>query len=134
MNKPNKECVFVNGICKEQYDDCKNADYYGCSSVIIFNEYKEVVYTQKCEWDWEYHEWNTVGSRHLYCIKNFCMMVGYPKILQSDNGLEYKNNIIKNFCENNNLKQIFSAPRHPETNGVIEVSHKELRKNIICFK
>ena len=58
-------------------------------------------------------------------------MVGYPKILQSDNDSEYKNNIIKNFCIKNNIKQIFSAPLHPETNGVIEVSHKEIRKNVI---
>jgi len=80
---------------------------------------------------WSYPVKNNNAQNALYCIKNFCMMVGYPKILQSDNGLEYKNNIIKNFCENNNIKQIFSSLRHPETNGVIEVSHQEIRKNVI---
>ena len=80
---------------------------------------------------WSYPVKDNNAQNALYCIKNFCMMVGYPKILQSDNGSEYKNNIIKNFCIKNNIKQIFSAPRHPETNGVIEVSHKEIRKNVI---
>ena len=80
---------------------------------------------------WSYPVKDNNAQNALYCIKNFCMMVGYPKILQSDNDSEYKNNIIKNFCIKNNIKQIFIAPRHPETNGVIEVSHKEIRKNVI---
>jgi transposase InsO family protein len=67
---------------------------------------------------WSYPVKNNNAQNALYCIKNFCMMLGYPKILQSDNGSEYKN-------------KIFSAPRHPETSGVIEVSHKEIRKNVI---
>ena len=37
------------------------------------------------------------------CIKDFCNSVGYPKIIQSDNGLEYKNSIISEFCESNNI-------------------------------
>ena len=32
----------------------------------------------------------------LNAIKEFCMYVGYPKILQTDNGLEYNNEMINN--------------------------------------
>ena len=39
----------------------------------------------------------------LLCIKDFCNYIGFPKILQSDNGSEYKNNIIKEYCETNNI-------------------------------
>ena len=81
---------------------------------------------------WFYPVKNNNAENGLYCIKNFCtMVVGYPKILQSDNGSEYKNYIIKNFCIKNNIKKIFSAPCHPETNGVIIISYKEIRKNVI---
>ena len=67
----------------------------------------------------------------LTAIKEFCYFVGYPKILQTDNGMEYNNNIIENFCNKYNLKHINSRPRHPQTNGVVEVVHKEIRKYVI---
>ena len=67
----------------------------------------------------------------LNCFKEFCILVGTPKILQTDNGGEYKNNLFKNYCDENNIKHIFSSPYHPESNGIVEVSHKEIRKNVI---
>ena len=62
----------------------------------------------------------------LNCFKEFCILVGTPKILQTDNGAEYKNNLFKNYCDENNIKHIFSSPYHPESNGIVEVSHKEI--------
>ena len=66
----------------------------------------------------------------LICLKDFCFFVGIPNILQTDNGIEYKNNILNNFCLETNINHVFSSPHHPQTNGVIEVSHKENRKYI----
>ena len=60
----------------------------------------------------------------LISIREFCILLGYPKILQTDNGGEYKNHIMEDFCEKNNINHIFSSPYHPQTNGVVEVSHK----------
>ena len=65
------------------------------------------------------------------CFKLFFNTIGYPKIIQTDNGTEYKNNIINNLLTSNNIEHIFSSPRHPQTNGVVEVVHKEVRKNIL---
>lgn len=59
-------------------------------------------------------------------LENF----GYPKILQMDNGGEFKNNIIKTFCEDNNISIIYSSPYHPQTNGACEITHKEIQKYI----
>ena len=67
----------------------------------------------------------------LNTIKEFCYLVGNPKILQSDNGLEYDKNVIDQFCINNSIKHIKSRPRHPQTNGVVEVVHKEIRKLVL---
>ena len=69
----------------------------------------------------------------LISIREFCILLGYPKILQTDNGGEYKNHIMEDFCEKNNINHIFSSPYHPQTNGVVEVSHKEIRKNLVLF-
>ena len=42
----------------------------------------------------------------LISIKEFCSFVGYPKILQTDNGLEYANNKIEEFCQDNKIIHI----------------------------
>ena len=67
----------------------------------------------------------------LLAIKEFCAYVGNPKILQTDNGLEYNNDLIDGFCRDNNIIHIKSRPHHPQSNGVIEVVHKEIRKKVI---
>ena len=63
----------------------------------------------------------------LISIKEFWSFVGYPKILQTDNCLEYANNKIDEFFQDNNIILIKSLSRHPQTNGVVEVVHKEIR-------
>ena len=45
--------------------------------------------------------------------------------------MEYNNSIIEDFCANNNIKYIKSRPHHPQTNGVVEVVHIEIRKYVI---
>ena len=59
-------------------------------------------------------------------IENF----GKCNILQVDNGPEFRNNLLESYCKNNNIKLIYSSPYHPQTNGVCEVVHKEIRKYI----
>jgi transposase InsO family protein len=61
----------------------------------------------------------------IFCIKSFCLWIGNPLILQSDNGVEYKNKLVDEFCLNNNIKHIYSSPFHPSTNDVVKVAHKE---------
>ena len=74
---------------------------------------------------------NNNSENILYCIKQYINYVGQPKIFQSDNRSEYNNALVKNFLITNNIKQIFSSPRHPQSNGVVEVVYKEVRKNIL---
>ena len=56
---------------------------------------------------------------------------GFPKILQVDNGTEFTNNLLDNYCENNNIRLIHSSPYHPQTNGVCEAVHKKLENIFI---
>ena len=74
---------------------------------------------------------NNNANNILFCLKEQFNYIRKPLIFQSDNGLEYNNTIIKNFLESNNVKHIFSSPRHPQSNGVVEVIHKEVRENIL---
>ena len=55
---------------------------------------------------------------------------GLLKILQSDNGGEFKGKVTK-FCETYNLKQVIGRPHHPQSQGNVERSHKW--KDLIRF-
>ena len=59
--------------------------------------------------------------------------MGEAKILQTYNGSEYKNSLLNEFCLSKNIQHIFSSPNHPKSNEVVEVSHKEIRKNVMIY-
>jgi len=71
---------------------------------------------------------NNNAQNYLNYLKEFCILKGIPKILQTDNGAEYKNNLFNIFCEKSNIQHIFSSPYHPQKNGFIEVPIKKNAK------
>ena len=50
--------------------------------------------------------------------------------LCSDNGKEFKNKLIADFCKKNNINQIFGSPYHPKTQGSIEVAQRYIKEKI----
>ena len=50
-----------------------------------------------------------------------------PRYILSDNGTEFKNNIIDQVLKQLGIERIFSAPYHPQNNGKLEVFHKYLK-------
>ena len=51
----------------------------------------------------------------LTYIKLFIQNFGKPVLLQTDNGLEFCNSDLSNFCTNNDIKIIHGKPRHPQS-------------------
>ena len=83
------------------------------------------------KWYYGYLLINKEGKNILNKIDQYNQSFGYPKILQCDNGGEFKNNFLEKYCADNNIKLIFSSPFHPQTNGTCESVHKEIRKYIL---
>ena len=50
-----------------------------------------------------------------------------PRYILSDNGTEFKNNLMDQVLKQLGIEQIFSAPYHPQSNGKLEVFHKYLK-------
>ena len=46
--------------------------------------------------------------------------------LRSDNGTEFRNALLENYCIENGITQEFSAPRTPQQNGVVERKNRTL--------
>ena len=65
------------------------------------------------------------GIFSIYCRQ------GAPVQIISDNGTEFTNKLYKELHEFYNCKLIFSSPYHPQTNGLVESSHKALKRSLI---
>ncbi|KAI3718573.1 hypothetical protein L6452_19450 [Arctium lappa] len=48
------------------------------------------------------------------------------KVIRSDNGTEFINSDLNNFCETKDIERQFSAPRTPQQNGVVERRNRTL--------
>ncbi|GJW34560.1 putative ribonuclease H-like domain-containing protein [Tanacetum coccineum] len=48
------------------------------------------------------------------------------KIIRCDNGTEFKNRVMSEFCEKKGIKREFSVARTPQTNGVVERRNRTL--------
>ena len=59
-----------------------------------------------------------------------------PRYILSDNGIEFKNHLLDQMLKQLGIKRIFSAPYHPQSNGRLEVFHKNLKPTLkkICEK
>ena len=53
-----------------------------------------------------------------------------PKFYKLIMEKEFDNQYIKYYCIENDIKLIHSSPYHPQTNGSVEVTHKEIQKYI----
>jgi len=53
-----------------------------------------------------------------------------PDVFQSDNGTEFKNSLIKNYCENKKIKFINGGVRHPQSQGVVEKINDFIAKTL----
>jgi len=59
-------------------------------------------------------------------MKKIYQSKGHPQILQCDRGGEFKKNVAA-YCRKHGIRQILSAPYHPQTQGKCERSHQSWR-------
>ena len=52
---------------------------------------------------------------------------GFPEEIGSDNGKEFKNELIENYLNENDIKFIHGAPYNPHSQGVVERFHQTLK-------
>ena len=66
----------------------------------------------------------------LIAFRKFIESFGVCKKLQTDNGLEFKNFMLTNYCIGNKIERLYSPPYHPQANGAVEAAHKIIQKYI----
>ncbi|XP_071714616.1 uncharacterized protein [Rutidosis leptorrhynchoides] len=55
---------------------------------------------------------------------------GLPNEIVSDNGKQFADNPFRSWCEELNIKQTFTSVAHPQANGQVEVTNKEMLADI----
>ncbi|KAJ8632913.1 hypothetical protein MRB53_026249 [Persea americana] len=62
--------------------------------------------------------------------KNIITRFGTPRTLISDNGTQFDSNLFKSFCQEYGIRNIYSTPAYPQSNGQAEISNKVLLDGI----
>ena len=53
-----------------------------------------------------------------------------PKVLLSDNGSEFRNDVLKNICNQYNIAQTFVTAYHPASNGLVERANRKILETL----
>lgn len=70
------------------------------------------------------------ASEVLKNLKAFFRSYGHPKVLQSDNGKEFCNQILVEYCSANNVQIKHGRPRHPQSQGQVERFNQTVTRKI----
>ena len=62
--------------------------------------------------------------------KNIITRFGIPRAIVADNGTQFDSKLIKNFCAKFKIKNYFSTPSFPQSNGQAEASNKVILDGI----
>ena len=65
--------------------------------------------------------------------KNIVCRFGIPRSIVSDNGPQFDSRVYRNFCQELKIKNLYSTPRYPQSNGLVEASNILLIKIITSF-
>ncbi|KAL8103713.1 hypothetical protein AgCh_028060 [Apium graveolens] len=108
-----------------------HVDLFGPVNVmsIAKKKYALVIVDEFTRYTWVYflHTKSETASILIDHVKQLDKMVkDSVKILRSDNGTEFKNLIMEEFCKNHGIKHEFFAPGTPQQNGVIERKNRTL--------
>ena len=80
-----------------------------------------------CKWI-EAEAFSSIKDRDVtqFIWKNIVCRFGIPKSIVSDNGPQFDSRVYRNFCQELKIKNLYSTPRYPQSNGLAEASNKTL--------
>ena len=64
-------------------------------------------------------------------LREICILQAnnnYPNVLVSDDGLEFKNVFMSDFCNENGIKQVFGRSYSPQSNSLAEATNNIIRQ------
>ena len=82
------------------------------------------------KYSWLYALHNKTAEEVLEKVEALFWSFGFPQALHTDNGKEFKNKLIQEFCQKHGIKQVHGAPRTPRTQGLVERNNRTVKDNL----
>jgi hypothetical protein len=126
-NQTNKK-IFSSGINK-----CWYVDLIDCNPLVKTN--KSYRYIFSCVDSFSKYLFlvklkNKEPASIVTALREICILQAnnnYPRVLVSDNGTEFKNQLMDEFAKENNIKQIFGRSYSPKSNALCEATNGVIR-------
>ena len=77
---------------------------------------------------------NKKSKTVLKAIRECLKITGKPTILQTDNGGEFNNELLKKFLEQNNIQYVRGSPYHPQSQGAVESINRTIQNFLYLAK
>ena len=82
------------------------------------------------KYSWLFALHNKTAEEVLAKLQELFWHFGFPQTLHTDNGKEFKNKLIQEFCQKHGIKQVHGAPRKPQTQGLVERNNRTVKENL----
>lgn len=76
---------------------------------------------------------STTAEETCECLLHFISLFGIPKAILTDQGTNFTSELFKKTCNFLKIKQLWSSPYHPQTQGALERSHSTLKEYLKSF-
>lgn len=76
---------------------------------------------------------NATAEESCECLVHFISVFGIPKVIVTDQGSNFTADLFKRTCEFLKIKQIWSSPYHPQTQGALERSHSTMKEYLKSY-
>ena len=83
------------------------------------------------KYSWMFALKNKQTEEVAVTLTNLFWLFGFPSILHSDNGKEFKSKTMSELCGKHKIKQVYGAPRTPSTQGLVERNNRTVKENIL---
>ena len=82
------------------------------------------------KYSWLFALHNKTAEEVLAKLKELFWLFGFPKTLHTDNGKEFKNKLMQEFCQEHGIQKVHGAPRKPQTQGLVERNNRTVEENL----
>ncbi|XP_062526266.1 uncharacterized protein LOC134199436 [Bombyx mori] len=76
---------------------------------------------------------STTAEETSECLLHFISIFGIPKIILTDQGTNFTSELFQRTCNFLKIKQLWSSPYHPQTQGALERSHSTLKEYLKSY-
>ena len=76
---------------------------------------------------------NSTAEETCECLVHFISVFGIPKSILTDQGTNFAAELFKQTCSFLKIKQLWSTPYHPQTQGALERSHSTLKEYLKSY-